>query len=249
MVYQRDGVQGEKYKPLRLERAYSLVVNQIVQLIHSGQLQPGEQLPPERLLSRKLGVSRPSIREAFAALELLGIIHSKPGSGTYVKADCTPLPLTLSPESLTQQESPYAILESRRALESECARLAAMRASPDDIGAMTKALEAMQEGLVSHGYFEMRHDREFHMAVAKSSNSPILEALTRLVLDFTRQNLWLAMRDKSQETPELASKYQDQHRRILDSIEKRDPGLARQKMIDHLSDVKDDIFDIERSSD
>ncbi|HLV08762.1 MAG TPA: GntR family transcriptional regulator, partial [Halanaerobiales bacterium] len=72
-------------KPIKNSRVYEQVIDQIKELIYSGQIKRGDKLPSERKLKEQLDVSRASIREAFSALEMIGLIESRPGEGTFIK--------------------------------------------------------------------------------------------------------------------------------------------------------------------
>ena len=74
-------------KPIETKKRYALVIDQISNLIKKGAFKKGDKLPPERIMAKKLGVSRPSVREAYSALEIAGILESRVGSGTYVQSE------------------------------------------------------------------------------------------------------------------------------------------------------------------
>ena len=97
-------------KQVRIPRVYSLVVEQIRELIESGQLKPGDKLPTERSLAEQLGVSRSSVREALSALEVLGVINSRQGLGNYVANNVSSI---LNKLHLTQRGQ--AIVKAREA--------------------------------------------------------------------------------------------------------------------------------------
>ncbi len=68
----------------RFRSKSSIIADQILQMIRCGELNAGEKLPPERIIAEQLGVSRPSVREAISALQIVGILETRPGDGTYV---------------------------------------------------------------------------------------------------------------------------------------------------------------------
>src|SRR5579862_7543941 len=105
-------------------RLYRQIAEQIRGLISSGEYTTGSRLPPERDLARQLRVSRPSVREALIALEVEGLVEVRVGSGIYIR---TPFPGVNSQDSprVAQQSGPFEILRARRAIEGECAALAA----------------------------------------------------------------------------------------------------------------------------
>ncbi len=103
-------------------------------MIRNGELNAGQKLPPERIIAEQLGVSRPSVREAISALQIVGILETRPGDGTYVSRSSAMDELTQQAMSvLEQSDSPYEILQARKALEIGVIRLAIEMASDDDL--------------------------------------------------------------------------------------------------------------------
>lgn len=108
----------------------SVVARQLVSLLTAGELAPGSRLPSERILSERLGVGRSAVREALAALEILGIVQIRPGSGTYLRGGTSDLlPTTLSWGLMLASNRTRELLEIRSSLERTAAILAAQRAT------------------------------------------------------------------------------------------------------------------------
>ena len=138
------------FKPIKNNKVYEQVIDQIKNMIYEGDLKRGDKLPSERELKRQLGVSRASIREAFSALEMIGLIKSRPGEGTFIKTDfdnnlVDPLSLVLLLDENVAEE----LVELRRVLEVDCVKLAAKRASEEDIEHMKLYIDRL---LSSSGY-------------------------------------------------------------------------------------------------
>ena len=94
----------------------------------------GDKLPPERTIAAKLGVSRPSVREAYCVLEIVGILESKVGSGTYVQSNnIDQISMSKIRDISTQEESPYEILEVRKLIEPEIVSLAVKNATDKEV--------------------------------------------------------------------------------------------------------------------
>src|SRR3954468_20970457 len=120
------------FRPLQ---RYEQIAERLAEDIRSGRLTPGERLPSERDLARALEVSRASVREALAALQLQGVVETRPGAGTFVAAHAPA-------GEVPHDASPSAVLEARAQLEPAVARLAARRAQPDP--AVENLLAAME---------------------------------------------------------------------------------------------------------
>src|SRR5215217_5660838 len=128
-------------EPIRTLQRYERVAERLAADIRSGAFAAGERLPSERQLARRLGVGRASVREAIAALQVQGVIETRPGSGSFVALDVAErLP---APSGLPHDASPSDLLEARALLEPAIARLAAERGRSDS--ECERLLAAMEE--------------------------------------------------------------------------------------------------------
>lgn len=236
------------FKPVKTKKVYEEVVEQIKQLIIDGKLQTGDKLPSERELSEKFGVSRASIREAFSALEIIGIITIHPGEGSFVRQ--------ISYEDVLESLSLFVqvdvnnvmqILEVRKILEIESAFLAAERASKEDIEEIQKALQHMVEEVKSGEVGDMA-DAEFHLAILKAAHNPILVEIMNAVselmkntLKFLRQQLF--MQD------DMLQQLHDSHCSIFEAIAKKKPQLARILMLEHLTMMEKKMMQFQHERD
>src|SRR6476469_4925729 len=119
----RDVIRSVEHTSLHTPQLYERIAARLVDEVRSGALAPGERLPGERELARRLGVGRSSVREAIASLQVDGVVVTRPGSGTYV-ADEPPL----ARDAAAADVSPSALLEARALVEPRIAALAARRA-------------------------------------------------------------------------------------------------------------------------
>ena len=117
------------------------VVSQLREMIHKGELRPGDRLPPERDLAKLLGVSRPTLRAGISSLAAVGVLQPRRGAGTFVveaegspALDSSPLRLMAS----LQRFTPVEMFEARRSLEMAIAGLAAERATGDQMASMSE---------------------------------------------------------------------------------------------------------------
>jgi GntR family transcriptional repressor for pyruvate dehydrogenase complex len=205
------------------------VVLHIERLIESGQLKPGDRLPAERELARRIGVSRPTLRSGLQSLAALGVLESRHGAGTFITAGppklaTGPLSLLASLHGFTRDE----MFEVRSALEVSAAGLAAERATGHDLAAMAEEVTGMFAALQEPQAF-LVHDVRFHRAVAAASKNAVLAALVEMIsaLVYERRRL----------TVELARDLKvsaDMHRRIYRAIRERDGERARREMREHL---------------
>lgn len=166
----------EAIEPRRL---YRQVADQLRGLIESGEYAIGDRLPTERELSDRLGISRPTVREALIALEVEGRVRIRVGSGIYVTTPPS------APPPATEIDGPFEILRARELIESTVAREAAMLAGPGDIATLDEILARMEDG--SHPSPEtIGLDRQFHVEVAAILANAVL---TRFVGELFDQRL------------------------------------------------------------
>src|SRR5438105_13007059 len=163
------------------------VVIQVRDMIRQGSLKPGDRLPPERELAKRLGISRASLRAGLRFLAAIGVLTSRHGSGTYIAAgppalDSEPLHMLAALHGFTTEK----MFEARRLVEIAVAGLAAENATDDHLRIMAEevtetyaALDNPQEYLV--------HDFGFHRAVAAASGNPILATFMEMVADILYQ--------------------------------------------------------------
>lgn len=228
------------FAAIRTKKVYEEVVEQIKALIASGDLSPGQQLPPERELAQRFGVSRPSMREAFSILETLGVVEIRPGDGTYV-AKRLPGSL-LSPIALSLDRTKRRILESyevRQVLEIEATRLAAERATVEDKIELSQIRDrlstAYQQGRVPED-----GDTSLHLAVARMGHNEVLcqllDDLQGILLKISHVFYRSVINNETGET-EIGEAVYD-FDQIVQGIVAGDPDRAAGAMKVHLDRVK-----------
>ncbi len=236
----------QKLAPVRI---FEQAVEQIRDLIVSGALASGEKLPPEQELSRQLGVSRSSVREALRVLEAEGSIEIRRGSGAFI---CTRLvPNQRRGELLSwlaqREETLEQVLEVRESIETLTASLAARAASPEslaEIRGLVEEQKKLSQHLNGDGDAEIdslaRLDALFHPAVSGASGNDIAnEIISHLIPAFNESNravLYLGQR---------AQKMDCEHQAILAALEARDPAAAAEAMRAHIEQVRKVILDIQ----
>jgi GntR family transcriptional repressor for pyruvate dehydrogenase complex len=221
---------GVRIKPLARTSLVDEVVEQIREAIVQGKLQAGQRLPSEAEFTRKLGVSRPVLREAVGRLEGIGLIEVQRGRGMFVGnrgslSSCLKLvrnALAVSPKELLQ------FYEFRRAIEAYTARQAAQTATADDIAALTSLCERMdQEG---QGYEEAIHvDFQFHLKLVELTGNEVIRNVMEVIQGFI-------MAGMMQTTPNPRDRASSQrgHLQILDAIRAHDPDAAERAMQAHI---------------
>jgi GntR family transcriptional repressor for pyruvate dehydrogenase complex len=222
------------------QKAYVQIAAQIVESIMKGELTLGERLPSAKELEAKFGVSRATVREALSALELAGVVQIRTGQGAFV----VNLPSTQGEGSrfvLDQGESAAEVLEVRLILEPEGARLAAQRATEDDIQMLERSVGILR-AVVAEGRPAVASDIQFHVALAKSSGNSLIYDIMRGVADYLGQALWRSLRQQAWARADLARIYLEHHETALRAIRDRDRDAAANAIRVHLTRVQQDLF-------
>src|SRR5271165_1183922 len=229
---------GEKpvYKVVRTSRLYEQIVQQIEESVLNGSLKPGDQLPAERDLAQRLGVSRTAVREAVKTLREKGLVEAYSGRGTFV-TDGTSQAARQSFDLMVkigQQENSPHLAELRLILEPGIAAMAAERAKDEDLAAMREAVAVMERAQKDpEAYIEA--DLDFHLALAEAVANPLILSLIDSIVGLLREQ-----RIKIFNVEGGPQRGQFHHKRILEAMERRDPEMARSAMRAHLEQVRED---------
>ena len=225
------------YEEVHYGRLYEQIVDQVETRILSGELNPGDKLPPERELAKQFGVSRTAVREAIKALTLKGLIAVYPGRGTFV-VDSTSMAVRHSIDMLIKvgkKDGITALVEIREILEPEIAALAATHAEPEQIATLQDAVDMMEDCMDDPSAF-VEADLDFHLALAQATNNALIPALIDSLVDLLREH-----RLRSATVPGALERGQPFHKMILDAVKQKDPDRARETMRAHLSQIRDEI--------
>ena len=212
------------------------IAAQLSERIVSGEYPEKSLLPPERSLCEIFGVSRTVVREAVKLLESRGLVSIEHGRGTLVRrpgheqvSESLRLVLGHDRHSIAQ------LLEVRTILETGMSALAAERRSPGDLEAMRRWLEVMRaKPGEPEGYVEA--DLEFHAAIARAANNPVLTAMLTPLADLLRES-----RRATFSGPRVVRVRTAQHERIFERIRAGDARGARTEMLAHLEDTRKDL--------
>ncbi|MET4103601.1 GntR family transcriptional repressor for pyruvate dehydrogenase complex [Roseovarius sp. MBR-78] len=235
----------EKVTPEKLSCA---VTRQIEKLILRGILRPGERLPAERELADKLGVSRPSLREAVADLQDKGLLTARAGAGIYV-ADV--LGSAFSPGLIRlfaeHDEAVFDYIRFRRDLEGLAACRAARLASDTDLRVIQTVMDKMEAAhKKTNPADEARLDAEFHMAIIEASHNVIMLHMMRSMFQLLREGVFYNRQVMFKQRTTRGALL-DQHRRINAAIQARDAQAARAAIEAHLDYVGKSLSDQQKA--
>jgi GntR family transcriptional regulator, transcriptional repressor for pyruvate dehydrogenase complex len=227
------------FQKISAEKLSQSVVSQIELLILRGILQPGERLPSERELAEKMGVSRPSLREAVADLQARGLLISRPNAGIFV---AEVLGSAFSPALIglfsAHEEAVFDYVAFRRDMEGLAAERAARLGSDTDLKVIDTIFQKMEAAHQKRDPSEEAElDANFHMAIIEASHNVVMLHMMRSMYDLLRRGVFynrqVMFRNKMTRDNLL-----DQHRAINQAILSRNPQAARAAVEAHMNFVE-----------
>ncbi|WP_396590514.1 FadR/GntR family transcriptional regulator [Allomuricauda sp. R78024] len=205
------------------------IISKLRDLINYKNLEPGDKLPSERMLSEKFEVSRSNVREAIQKLEFFGILKSRPQSGTFI-ANIGRVAMSGMLDDILRLEDPdfKSLVETRILLELKTVRLAALRRTEEDLEKMRQALDAYRQKVLD-GKDAVEEDLLFHLAIANASknstmNTFMLIITPEIITNFEKYHVC----DNNQSFLGI-----QEHEDIYQAIKNQDPKMAKEKMKVH----------------
>lgn len=225
-----------EFQQIVTQKLYELVIAQIKQMIYHKQLVKGDKLPSERELASQLGVSRTAIREALRSLEMLGLIVSRHGEGTFV-ASSFPEAKLFEPLSLIfmLEDNPTELSEVRAMLEIQCAALAAERIKPEELCLLAECVEQFQNSQEGPRLAEV--DKKFHTLIAKASHNTLLYYLYSSIHEVVSHHI-VDMRYLIIADPSNSKILAQQHAGVYEAIAAGNVQQAREAMTEHMDFVR-----------
>jgi GntR family transcriptional repressor for pyruvate dehydrogenase complex len=231
---QEPGTPTGTYEQVKQQPIFKQIIAQIQNRIVHGVLKPGDVLPPERLLSEMIGVSRHSLRQALKVLEHMGVVTSKAGIGTILNNPGQDFLLEqlnklvdFSPANLLTE-----LMELRQILEPGIAALAAKRATQEDLSAMRRAMEEFEKEF-RDGRECSDADERLHVSLAVATHNSTLVRLTNPIMVMLGE-----YREKALQLEGRRLATYQEHERIFRAVRERQPEEAKNAMADHLLHVE-----------
>lgn len=228
------GAAGARTPAARLGVA---VVNDLVTSIVTGEVTPGDSLPPEGVLSQHFGVSRTVIRESVKRIEEKGLVTVAQGRGTQVlpAGSWNVLdPVVLS--ALVENDDSIGVLDElaivRGSLEGSMSAETARTRTPEQLAELHAALDHMVETVADGDKFSLA-DVEFHHLVMAISGNRLAENITKILFRRARES----SRFQGAQTDEAFRLTLEEHTRVLDAIERGDAEGAEAAMRAHIDDA------------
>ena len=228
----------EAEKKEEKKSVYTAIIERIYQMIVSGEIAPGDKLPPERKLAERFDVSRSHLRQAFQALAERGIIESRQGDGTYLlnAMENGPSVNAILEAISTQSDVLHEIIEFRGMIEPQIAALAANRIDSTTLNCL-KIIACDQQRALIGGREATDLDAQFHQILAESTCNKVISRVMA-----TLQSILNESRSEWLQSPDRRVASVEGHLRIIDALEEGDAELASLAMRQHIKAIEQVIF-------
>lgn len=223
----------QSIKSIEFESPTDKIIQQLKQLIVSGQLKPGDRLPAERVLAEKLGVGRSYVREAIRKLEFFGLLKTSPQSGTYVSGYSIKMIEGVLTDIINFNKDDFsAMIEARYYMEVNAARLAAMRRTDEDLALLRSAVEDYDQK-VNSKQDAVQEDMFIHLRIANATRNSVFESMLLMLLPDIIRNII----EKKICGEDRGVRAMEEHHEILQAIADQDGDAASAAMAVHLDDI------------
>jgi GntR family transcriptional regulator, transcriptional repressor for pyruvate dehydrogenase complex len=223
----------QSIKSIEFESPTDKIIQQLKQLITTGQLKPGDRLPAERVLAEKLGVGRSYVREAIRKLEFFGLLKTSPQSGTYVSGYSIKMIEGVLTDIINFNKDDFsALIEARYYMEINAARLAAMRRTEEDLALLRSAV-ADYDNKVNSKQDAVQEDMFIHLRIANATKNSVFESMLLMLLPDIIRNII----ENKVCGDDRGVRAIEEHHEILQAIADQDADAAGTAMAAHLDDI------------
>ena len=195
---------------------------------------PGHQLPSERILAERHGVSRGTLRAALGTLEEQSILLRKPGSGTFVNQ----LPQQKQTD-FSDITSPVQLMQVREVIEPAIVEMAVKNAGHRDLKALTEAYNRLLNSMNAHQFSQA--DEAFHLCLAQASGNPLVLWIYEQINEVRQHDMWRNSR-KRVLTTETMAMYNQHHEAIMTAVLERNISGAKKAIMGHLQSANEDLI-------
>ena len=234
---------ADPFQQIKRATVSDAIVEQLLQLISSRTLKPGDRLPSERDLCTRFGVGRTSVREALKPLITMGILEGRIGRGTFVAAETGQFQKPLEWGLLLDLHGQDDLVETRHMLETNAAHWAALRAKAENLAAIDDTIQGMADHLQRPERFQ-HYDATFHFEIARATQNKILFRLINVIRGQIQTWIGERLTLSPDRAEALARTSLAQHRDILAAIKSADAPAARAAMDHHIQTATQDLRDL-----
>lgn len=226
-----------------IKNVHGNTVDHLGEAIVAGRYAAGASIPPEPILGEQLGVSRTVVREAVKSLIAKGLVTTGPKVGTRVLSEeqwnwFDPDVIAWQAKAGLTPEFLRDLMDLRRVVEPAALRLAAQRATPEDIAKVAVALEGMKRGLKEGGDY-IKYDLQFHQGLLQACRNRLLIQMSKALGALLRTGFELTARKKGGPANSIPL-----HQAVLDAVIARDPVKAEKAILVLIDGAHQDIEEI-----
>ena len=220
--------------PIKRASICDLVIEEIKSAILNKEFLPGDKLPSEAELAQAYSVGRGSVREALKRLEMVGMVNIIHGKGVIVADQDSVQDRMRFLDSSLALSAPQLqeVMEARRIIEQAAVRLAAARATPDQLKKMEEVVELMERSLEAPGEF-VNHDLVFHLTLAEASGNSLLPHFLESIRSLIKKQLGSTIRSS-----ESAKQSNQHHQKVLRAVQKGDGDAAARFISKHIDQIE-----------
>ena len=233
----------DSVKPIQRTTLTEAAFEQLISQVVNGHWKPGDRIPPERDLCQQLGIARTSLREALKAMEMVGMLNSRVGDGTFVcpRSEFLSRPLLWAFTGMDHEEL-REIMESRLVIEQSLAGFAAERGTDEQIGRIAEAVQLMRDSIARNESI-LEADMAFHLAISTAAQNELLRNAAQLLRNLMRQSIYHKLL-----IPNIAQSVLRGHMAIYSAIARRSETAARRAMREHLEATTAQITQLMKGS-
>ncbi len=223
-----------KFEPIQNKKNYQNIIEQFVRLISEGKINPGDKLPPERVMAEKLNVSKSSLREALSVMEAIGMVEIKSGEGTIIsQINLIPFAKQIIPVMLRSAEIEEEISDLRRILGKACAKKAAINSArfPNKMIKLKSILNSMKNEKDIESL--TKYDAEFHKIICEMAENSVVSAFIECLETLLYNSIYLSNVAASKDSRIFKCIY-DQHCTVYQALFERNEKKAGEAMEKHL---------------
>lgn len=219
-----------------------LAAEMLLKVIKKQKFKIGDKLPPEREIAEKMGVSRNTLREAIAVLQIMGILKVKRSQGIFVVGLGQGSNVTKTIGDIFSNEDPFAVIEARIAFEPGAAAMAANHVTDQDLNDLEQQLDRIRSALKGNNEAEyINHDRDFHLLIARCTNNFLIINTINSLLQAMTQPLWRTMKNDLKDE-ETAKDRILEHEAIFHAIHQRNEAKTQEALRIHLENSKSRFY-------
>lgn len=236
------------FKRLENNSRREYVVTQILEAIEAGEYKISDKLPSEMALCEQIGVSRPSIREAFSALRLMGVIETRKGDGSYVAAKNwrkdSRKRAFIVPEMFQHGGNTFEAMEARRLIESAVAEFASEMMREEDLSKVFIALQEMERAASKKDFRRWHNEnKKLHLAVVESTRNSLLIKYVKSLLNlFTQSDFGKELRKHYLTQNKYLKEAIEVHDAIYEGLKSRDKKKIRNAYFRHFDQVEKQLL-------